>query len=102
VKTIDNVGRLRIAITRPIELPTFTSFPEFENDNMLALNCSNGGICEKPARRLSRTQNQFATKSSSEIDQALDIVNRGLVYIKDDYVPVVNLVMVQGPNSNLT
>ena len=102
MKNIDNMGRLRIAITRPIELPTFNSFPEFENDNMLVLNCSNGGICEKPARRLSRTQNQFATKSSSEIDQALDIVNRGLVYIKDDYVPVVNLVMVQGPNSNLT
>ena len=79
MKNIDNMGRLRIAITRPIELPTFNSFPEFENDNMLVLNCSNGGICEKPARRLSLTENQFATKSSSEIDQALDIVNRGLV-----------------------
>jgi hypothetical protein len=62
------MGRLRIGFTRPIELPTFTSFPEFENDNMLAINCSNGGICEKSARRLSQTPNQFATNSISEIN----------------------------------
>ena len=45
VKEISNTGLLRVAFTRPIILPTFKRFPEFEKDNMLAQNCTNGGIC---------------------------------------------------------
>ena len=84
-------------------LPTFIRFPEFEKDNMLACNCTNGRICKEPTtRRLSHMLNQAATNTSSELYQALEIVNRGLVHVNNIKVPVVNLVMVPGLESNLT
>jgi hypothetical protein len=70
---------MRVAITRPIVLPTFSRFPEFVKKNMLAQNCTNGGICKQPTRRLSQTLNQTANITSSALEQALEIVNRGLI-----------------------
>ena len=102
VKTINNMGRLRVAFTRPIILPTFNRFPEFEKDNMLAQNCTNGGICKQQTRRLSRSLNQAATINSSKLYQALEIVNRGFVQINNAKMPVVNLSIIPGPDSNLT
>ena len=70
---------------------------------MLAQNCTNGRICKEPAtRRLSRMLNQAATNTSSELYQALEIVNKGLVHINRTNVPIVDLVMVPGLESNLT
>ena len=97
------MGRLRVAISRPIMLPTFTRFPEFEKDNMLAQNCTNGKICKEPTTRgLSRMLNQATTNTSSELYQALEIVNRGLIHVNRTNVPVVDLVMIPGLESNLT
>jgi hypothetical protein len=38
--------------------------------------------------------------TSSELNQALEIVNRGLLRMNNTWVPVVNLEMVPGPESN--
>ena len=43
-----------------------------------------------------------ATNTSSELYQALEIVNRGLVHVNHTEVPVVDLIMVPGLESNLT
>ena len=46
--------------------------------------------------------NQAAANISSELYQALEIVNRGLVHVNRTNVPIVDLVMVPGLESNLT
>ena len=84
-------------------LPTFTRFPEFEKDNMLAGNCTNGRICkERTTRRLNHMVKQAATNTSSELYQALEIVHRGLVHVNRKKVPIIDLIMVPGLESNLT
>ncbi len=96
------MGWLRIAFTRPILLPNFNRFPEFQKDNMLSQNCTNGGICKQKTRRLSSTLNPTTTNTSDELKQALDIVNIGFVQINDEKLPVVNLAMIPAPGSNMT
>ena len=46
--------------------------------------------------------NQATTNTSSELYQALEIVNRGLIHVNRTNVPVVDLVMIPGLESNLT
>ena len=46
--------------------------------------------------------NQATTNTSSELYQALEIVNRGIIHVNRTNVPVVDLVMIPGLESNLT
>ena len=45
---------------------------------------------------------QAATNTSSELYQALEIINRGLVHVNRNKVPIIDLIMVPGLESNLT
>lgn len=46
IKYIDYLGRVRVEFTRPIVLPTFAKYPEFNYDQFLRQNCTNGNVDE--------------------------------------------------------
>ena len=94
IKLVDNIGKVRVAFTRPILLPTFNSFPEFEKEEFMRRNFTNGSSGHKE-RRLNATSN-----SSSELIQSLEIMNRGMLKVKNTLVPVVNLEIIAGPDSD--
>ena len=94
IKLVDNIGNVRVAFTRPILMPTFNSFPEFEQEEFMQQNFTNGSSGHS-SRRLNATSN-----SSSELIQSLEIMNRGLLKVNFTYVPVVNLEIIAGPDSD--
>ena len=57
-------------------------------------NFTNGSSGHKE-RRLNATSN-----SSSELIQSLEIMNRGMLKVKNTLVPVVNLEIIAGPDSD--
>lgn len=50
----NNAGKLRVGFTRPLVMPTFERFPEFNEDLNFNRNCTNGGECNLE-RKLSAT-----------------------------------------------
>ena len=79
-------------------MPTFTRFPEFETKEYMRQNCTNGGICLEEHRRLTvKTSN-----TTTDLYQALEIVNRGILKINNTFLPVVDLSMVPGSETNVT
>jgi hypothetical protein len=85
VKSVDNMGNVRVAFTRSILLPTFNRFPEFAEAQSMRQNFTNE-YTDHSERRLNASSNQ-----SSDLNQALDIINRGLLKVNTTYLPVVNL-----------
>ena len=59
-------------------------------------NCTNGEPC--PQERSLKAKKNLTT----EVYQALEITNRGILKINHTYTPVVNLEMVAGSDSNVT
>ena len=57
-------------------------------------NLTNGSISHSE-RRLNATSN-----SSSELIQSLEIMNRGMLKVNNTLVPVVNLEIIAGPESD--
>ena len=71
IEFIDLTGRFRIRFTDEIQPPTFELFPEFTKEGRMRKTCLNGHRCED-----ARILNWL---SKSEKEQALEIINRGLV-----------------------
>jgi hypothetical protein len=85
IEYITQLGRVRVSFSRPLAIPDFVTYPEFLEPEMM-----------KPveSRRL-----QGVTEQQTK--DAIDIVNRGLVYVDDKLVPVVELKMKPGTESEL-
>ena len=78
---VNNRGRIHVSFSRPILVPTFERFPEFNSEVFLNKTCSNGGTCD--STRLLQTE--------KESDEALQIVNYGKVMRDNKLEPIVDI-----------
>jgi hypothetical protein len=74
-------------------LPSFDRYPEFSIDQNLNRNCTNGGICQ-PKRRLE------ILSQKEEKKEAIEIANRGLVWVNNTAHPLMKLFMLPGEDSD--
>ena len=71
-------------------MPTFDLYPEFKNEKLMRQNCTNTtmaqDLCLNSARRA-------LSAASNQTQEAIEIVNRGLVFVNDTFLPIINLTM---------
>ena len=95
IKVLNQMGLVRIGFTRNLELPTFEKYPEFNLTNHMLANCTNGNLycnaaTSSNASNLTRMLGQLP-KDSQEVREAVEIVNRGQVFVNRTWHPVVRL-----------
>jgi len=76
-------------------VPTFSLYPEFRDDERMRQHC-NDTVTENcvQGRRLEQTQEE-------KKKEAIEIVNRGLVYVNETVSPILDLMMIPGPESDI-
>ena len=86
IQKVTNDGFVRVAFSRALQLPTFAKNPEFKQEAFWRRSCTNGGQgCLDQTRRILKT----AQEPSTEQEEALQIVNRGIIWVKNTEHPVV-------------
>ena len=85
IKSINPFGVVRIEFTKSLLIPTFALYPEFETpDYMRPLNETDS--LNSTSTRRSR---MLKTKTLSEQDQAIEIINRGIVVVNNTEYPLI-------------
>ena len=102
---INQFGKLIIGFTRSIMLPTFARYPEFTSQQFFSGNCTNGGFCEQSRllQQASETVYDGSLQTSyTEQDaiEARDILNRGQIYVNSIKVPIIDISVIPGAESD--
>ena len=74
---------MRIGFTREILIPNFVLYPEFMNNDLMR-NCSYGSNCDSTRLLASR-------ELSSQQEQAVELVNKGIVKLNKLEYPLVDI-----------
>jgi hypothetical protein len=95
---MNNVGQLRVKFTKAIIIPTFERYPEFTNEKLMRQNCTAADAINELCIKEDRRNLQKEIKDESK--EAVDIINRGIVYVDDKYEKILDIKMKPGLESN--
>lgn len=97
IEFINNFGFVRIRFDKQMWLPTSREFTEFLDHRLMRQNCTdlkaNPDFCIERRQLQGQAQN---ISDSERVKEAIEIVNRGLVFINESLYPVVELEMKPG------
>lgn len=104
IKSISPIGEVRIEFTKILMIPNFDLFPEFKQPSMMRpiLNStestsSNGTSSGLRLLEELKVTSRRQLKTDKEIEQeAIDIINRGIVVVNNTEYPIVQLQLEPG------
>jgi hypothetical protein len=86
---VQNSGKIRIRFTIEIIIPSFSLYPEFLNSELMR-NCTFQRSCSS-ARLLA------SNKTLSEQEQAVELVNQGIVRKNNSDYPLIEIQIIPSP-----